>query len=326
MRSWRSLIERAVFREDLMSMEKFNFIINPAAKNKGSLKVWKKAKKYLEQEHINYEFWYTEYEGHAHELTKEILEKKADSLIVAVGGDGTIHEVVNGAAAYNQARISCIPAGSGNDFSRGYHIDKRVRRALNNLCRNSQQASPIDLGYYQTNKKGYFVNSLGMGLDATVTKAVNQSKLKKYFNKIGAGKLVYLYFFFIKWLTYKPIDVSLSVDGHEYSVNRVWLVTISNQPYFGGGIKISPNSKPNDGLFHIIIVHNISRLKLILMFVTVLWGGHLKIRGVEELKGKQINLLSEQPALIHADGDYIGNSKVSIDMHHHKLKIAALGE
>ena len=320
------MIERAVFKEDLMRMERFNFIINPAAKNKGSLKIWKKVKRYLERESINYEFWYTEYEGHACELTKKILEKKGDSLIVAVGGDGTIHEVVNGAADYNHARISYIPAGSGNDFSRGYHIDKNVNKALDNLCQNSHQTSPIDLGFYQTNKKGYFVNSLGMGLDAAVTKAVNQSKAKYYFNKISAGKLVYLYFFFMKWLTYKPIDVSLSIDGQDYNLNRVWLVTISNQPYFGGGIKISPNSKPDDGCFHIIIVHNISKLKLILMFVTVFWGGHLKIRGVEELKGKHIELLSEQAALIHADGDYIGDSKVSIDLHHHKLKIAALGE
>ena len=62
------------------------------------------------------------------------------------------------------------------------------------------------------------------------------------------------------------------------------------------------------------------------MFVTVVWGGHLKIRGVEELKGKQIKLSSEQPALIHADGDYIGDSKTIVDMHHHKVNIAALGE
>ena len=320
------MIERAVFREELMRMERFNFIVNPAAKNRGSLKIWKKVKKYLEQESIDYEFWYTEYEGHACELTKEILERKNDSLIVAVGGDGTIHEVINGAAEFKNARISYIPAGSGNDFSRGYHIDKNAIKALNNLCQNSQQTAPIDLGFYQTVKKGYFVNSLGMGLDAAVTKAVNESKSKYYFNKIGAGKLVYLYFFFIKWLTYKPIHVSLTVDGLELNYQNVWLVTISNQPYFGGGIKISPNSKPDDGLFHIIIVHNISKMKLISMFVTVAWGGHLKIKGVEELKGKQIKLSSEQPALIHADGDYIGDHKAIVDMHHHKVNIAALGE
>ena len=62
------------------------------------------------------------------------------------------------------------------------------------------------------------------------------------------------------------------------------------------------------------------------MFVTVVWGGHLKIRGVQELTGKQIKLSSEQPALIHADGDYIGDNHVAVDMHHHKVNIAALGE
>ena len=320
------MIERAVLREDTRRIERFNFIINPTAKNKGSLRIWKKVKKYLERENIDYQSWYTHYEGHACELTKEILGRENDALIIAVGGDGTIHEVINGAAEYKNARISYIAAGSGNDFSRGYKIDKNAIKALKNLCRNSQKSAFIDLGFYQTDKKGYFVNSLGMGLDAAVTKAVNESKFKYYFNKIGAGKLVYLYFFFIKWLTYKPVTVSLSVDGHESYYQNVWIVTITNQPYFGGGIKISPNSKPDDGLFHIIIVHNISKLKLILMFVTVLWGGHLKIKGVQEVQGKQIELSSEQPALIHADGDYIGDHRVIVDMHHHKVNIAALGE
>ncbi|WP_077248186.1 diacylglycerol/lipid kinase family protein [Bacillus sp. FJAT-27986] len=320
------MIERAVYREALMSKEKFNFIINPAAKNRGSLKIWKKVKKYLERENIHYQYRYTEYEGHACKITREILEKESDSLIIAVGGDGTIHEVINGAVGYKEARISYIPAGSGNDFSRGYQIDKNPTKAFKKLCLNSEKMTPIDLGSYKTDKQGYFMNSLGMGLDAAVTKAVNESKSKYYFNKIGAGKLVYLYFFFIKWLTYRPIDVSLSIDGRDLNYKNVWLVTTSNQPYFGGGIKISPNSKPDDGLFHIIIVHNISKWKLILMFVTVVWGGHLKIRGVQELQGKNIKLSSGQPAFIHADGDYIGNDKVVVNMHHHKVNIAALGE
>ena len=320
------MIERAVIREGVLEKEEFYFIVNPAAKNRGSLKIWRKIKNYLDRENVEYQYRYTEYAGHACEITKEILNRKSNSLIIAVGGDGTIHEVVNGAAEYKNARISYIPAGSGNDFSRGYRINKNPIKALDNLYRNSQLMTPIDLGFYKTDKQGYFISSLGMGLDAAVTKVVNESRIKYYFNKLGAGKLVYLYFFFLKWMTYKPIDVSLAVDGSELIFKKVWLVTISNQPYFGGGIKISPNSKPDDGLFHIIVVHNISRIKLILMFITVVWGGHLKIKGVEELKGKQIKLSSEQPALIHADGDYIGDNKTIVDMHHHKVNIAALGE
>lgn len=306
----------------------FYFIVNPTASNSGSLAVWKRIQREMEASGYSYEHFFTEYPRHAVELAAEILSKNHCAFLIAVGGDGTIHEVMNGAAPFSEAVIGFIPAGSGNDFSRGFHIKRNPLKALKDIKNHEiSSSSPIDLGYYKAkDRAGFFVNSLGMGIDATITRSVNESRLKKYFNKFKAGKLVYLYFFLLKWLTYKPVEIHITVDETEYQFKDVWLVNVSNQPYFGGGIKISPESKSDDGLFHIIAVHNISRWKLIIMFITVLWGGHLKLKEVTTITGKEVQLTSKQTTLIHVDGDYIGENYATVKMHHHKIKIAAYRE
>lgn len=303
----------------------YYFIINPVAKNEGSLKIWEKTMETLEREGIAYNYAFTEYKGHGVELAREFLRRQGDAILVAIGGDGTIHEVVNGAAGFPSARIAYIPAGSGNDFARGEGINSRPSKALEGLL-HSERERIIDLGYYKTSSEGYFLNSLGIGLDAAITRVVNQSQMKRYFNKIGAGKIIYFAYFLWEWMTYKPDEMEVVIDGERHTFTNTWLVNISNHPYFGGGIKISPNAKPDDGIFHILVIHNIPRLKLLLMFSTVLWGGHLRIKGVDSFEGRTIRITSSNGAPIQADGDNVGAGDVFIDMQQQMVKLVVQGE
>lgn len=304
----------------------FYFIINPVAKNAGSLKIWTNVMEVLEREGVPYSYAFTAYKGHGTELAKEFLRKEGDAILVAIGGDGTIHEVANGAAGFKRAKIAYIPAGSGNDFARGEGISPQPLKALEGLL-HSDQERPIDLGFYKTSSsEGYFLNSLGIGLDAAITQAVNQSRVKRHFNRLGAGKIIYLAYFLWKWATYKPDEMEVEIDGVRHSFTNVWLVNVSNHPYFGGGIKISPNAKPDDGIFHILVIHNIPRLKLLMMFGTVIWGGHLRIRGVDSFEGRTIQVISSAKSPIQADGDNVGVSEAFINMQQHMVKLAVQGE
>ncbi|WP_455662527.1 diacylglycerol/lipid kinase family protein [Pradoshia sp.] len=311
---------------DSIERKSYYFIINPAAKNAGSLKIWKKTKEVLDREGISYSFALTEYKGHGIELAREFLQKQGDALLVAIGGDGTIHEVANGAAGFPGAKIAYIPAGSGNDFARGEGISSKPMKALGGLL-HSDGERPMDLGFYQTSSsEGYFLNSLGIGLDAAITRAVDQSRIKYYFNKLGVGKIIYLAYFLWKVMTYKPAEMEVQIDGDYYSFTNAWLVNVSNHPYFGGGIKISPNAKPDDGIFHILVIHTIPRFKLLLMFSTILWGGHLKIKGVESYLGRTIRITSSNLAPIQVDGENVGAGETFIDMQKHMVKLAVQGE
>ena len=114
-----------------------------------------------------------------------------------------------------------------------------------------------------------FVNNAGIGFDAYVTKSINTSRLKFYLNKIGLGKLSYAVAVIRGLFRFERFDVMIRSGEHEWQFQQTWFVAMSNQPYFGGGMKISPAAKADDGKVDITIVHGISRIKLLLVFVTV---------------------------------------------------------
>ncbi|PLS14894.1 diacylglycerol kinase [Bacillus sp. M6-12] len=311
--------------KEVNKAEKIYFIVNPLAQNGGSMKVWKSIEVLLQQDSLSYEVYFTEYKGHAKILATEILSSSSfPSLLIAVGGDGTVHEVMNGAAGFPQAMVGSIPAGSGNDFVRGLQKSKNMKEAIKLLLRPaSRKSKAIDLGKAVTGGKTfYFVNSIGIGVDAEITAEVNQSPWKKRFNVLKMGKLIYIYFFIKKILSYKRTDMQVDLDGEIHLFPKVWFIVVSNQPYFGGGINISPEAKPDDGLLNVLAVHQLSPVQLLFMFVTVFWGGHLKLKHVSSFKCRSVSISSSQMALIQADGEIAGNTEVSVSVIAHKMKIA----
>ncbi|MCM3673608.1 hypothetical protein M3699_06860 [Peribacillus simplex] len=170
-------------------------IVNPMAGNEESLKIWKKAEEILKSKAVPHEVFFTREKGHASRLTKEILSgTNLDTRMIAVGGDGTINEMINGAIGFPHAIIGSLAAGSGNDYVRGIQKTESLEEALSLFQDNAFSA--IDIGQFETDGKvGYFVNSLGMGIDAEISDEADRSPLKKWFNFVRAGKLIYLFIF-----------------------------------------------------------------------------------------------------------------------------------
>ncbi|RFU68724.1 diacylglycerol kinase family lipid kinase [Peribacillus saganii] len=310
--------------KEISKAEKVYFIINPIAQNGGSMKIWTDVEMLLQQERMTYGVYFTEYKGHARKLAADILSgSRIPSLIIAVGGDGTVHEVINGAAGFPQAMVGSIPAGSGNDFVRGLQKSKNMKHALKLLLQPaSMQVKAVDIGKAISGGKAfYFVNSLGIGVDAEITAEVNQSPWKKRFNSLKMGKLVYIYFFMKKILSYKRTDMQVEVDGVTHLFSKVWFIVVSNQPYFGGGIKILPEAKSDDGYLDVLAVHQLTPIQLMLMFITVFWGGHQTIKQVRSYKCRSVSIRSAQPVLIQADGEIEGNTEVSVSVIAHKMNI-----
>ena len=180
-------------------MNKIYFIVNPQAKNGYCQKIWEKLENILCEENIPYMAFFTEYRGHAKEIAETLAGKPDEKqlLLVAVGGDGTMHEVVNGVSPFRNVRVSYIPCGSGNDFSRGFGVPRNPVQALYSLINEvNDDAILIDTGKIINNdgKELYFVNNMGAGLDALISRDVNQSTMKRLLNKLSLGKFVYVYF------------------------------------------------------------------------------------------------------------------------------------
>ncbi|UYZ21109.1 diacylglycerol/lipid kinase family protein [Mesobacillus jeotgali] len=306
-------------------MEKIYFIVNPNAKNGSCREIWRNIEIELEDLDIAYLAVFTEYPGHAQELAASIA-RKADgkpAIIAAVGGDGTLHEVVNGAASSSNITIGFIPGGSGNDFSRGFLIPKRSALALRLMIDKWCDPTEIDIGKIQHNElqETYFMNNMGVGFDAAVAKDSNESRMKGLLNRFSLGRLVYVYILIKKLLTFRTVPIEVTVDGNVYKYSKAWFVTVSNQPYYGGGMKIAPAALPDDGILDITVVHQISRLKLLLVFISVFWGKHTKFQEVEQFTGKSITIESTAEVLPHADGEAIGHTPLKIQACPKALKI-----
>lgn len=303
------------------------FIINPQAKNGYCRKVWRKLERILLAKKVPYMAFFTEYRGHAKEIVQSLAVKTEGKkvIMVAVGGDGTIHEVINGAAPFPHVMVSFIPGGSGNDFSRGYRISKKPSRALSALLEqlDQMQVTFVDTGIIKNNKGNqlFFINSMGAGFDALISKQVNESKIKRALNRLSLGKFVYVYFLLENLFTYKKSQINVKIDGTDYTFSSAWFVTVSNQPFYGGGMKISPDASPVDGKLNITVVHNLSRAKLLLVFLTVFWGGHTRFKEVSSLTGRSIQIYSNRPLNVHADGEDIGITPVQITVNHKNLPV-----
>lgn len=279
------------------------FIINPVAGTGNSLKIWQQFKKDI---HFPYEKAVTQYIGHATIMVKELHASSEPVLVIGFGGDGTLREIIAGAAGAEQLIVGSVAAGSGNDFGRGYYSFEDAESILNFLKRPLTVRE--DLGEFENGSIYQFVSSSGIGFDAEITVSVNRSSLKKWLNKIGLGKLIYLLYVIKTFIKFKQFNLEVEYGGKQMVFNNVWLATVSNQPYFGGGMKISPHSKTDDGLLELTIVHNISRLKLLFVFGTVFTGTHLRFKEVVQVSSPDFSLAADKAICRHVDGDFAGDT------------------
>ncbi|KPC97164.1 putative lipid kinase YtlR [Geobacillus sp. BCO2] len=234
------------------------FMINPAAKNGRSVSIWKQLQPLLDREGIAYQAYWTSRKGEGKEIARRIGEESAEPTVIAVvGGDGTVHEVVNGAGSFPHVAIGCIPAGTGNDFVRGFHLARTSKQALQQLLNGVRLGNTLsfDLGRFASSAvpDGVFANSIGCGFDAHIARAANRSKWKGRFNRFGLGSLIYVLYLVTELFRYRPVDLDICIDGRNYSFQQAWMATISNHPYYGGGMRIAPSARADDGLFHITL-------------------------------------------------------------------------
>jgi diacylglycerol kinase (ATP) len=269
-------------------------IVNPIAGNGRGMKVYENLKLDPLYKSMNCRTYFTEYEGHATTLTAQIAKMYTDKIkaVVVFGGDGSLHEVINGLSKYPSINIGFIPAGSGNDFARGCGLKGKgvelFRQILTNPHWLAYWFGKVTKEHNQKKKETLFANSVGFGFDALVAKKSNKAKYKKWLNKLGLGSVSYLVALFQVLISFKPKKVELILDGKKLDFERAWMVTITNHPYFGGGMKIVPHAQINKHYFYGLVIDGISKWKVLFLFFTVFLGKHTKLKEVHTFTANQI--------------------------------------
>ena len=206
-----------------------------------------------------------------------------EDTFVVIGGDGTFSKFVNSMPLVPN-KIMFFAGGTGNDFLRNFKGDL------------IEYSSDIDKPVVTTDKLVKMINTFGTGADSLVMEYYNNSKNK--------SKLAYFYYTLKAFLTYKPLTVNVEIDGKKYTFHRTYLVAVQNGKYFGGGMLVTPDAEVDDGVLDVCIIHNISRLKLFLVFPSVYSGSHLKFtKHVLYTQGKKIHITQDTPRSFTTDGE-----------------------
>lgn len=279
-------------------MSIYKFIVNPASsRGKGNV-----TGKWLEREcanrNLDFDLQYTKSPGHATEIASNSIGSFEN--IISVGGDGTLQEVINGTFG-NNIKIGIIPVGTGNDFVRAVNIPINPSAALDILIEGNDKQ--IDVGKIGDR---IFHNGVGIGFDAWV---VNESlKIRKL-----RGHLIYLYAILKTLKNYKaPL---MEIKYHEKSIiQKLFLVTVANGISLGGGIKLTPFAKIDDGLLNLNIIQDVNKLKILQNLMKAYSGEHVNMPEVTVDTCKSVVIKSDDGLAVHADGELISCNLKEIEI------------
>lgn len=237
------------------------------------------------------------------------------SRVIVVGGDGTVHGILPVIIATGLS-VGIIPAGSGNDFARSLHIPFNYEKALHIALE-----APIVACDYIEALGEKSITVVGIGLDAEVAYAVNSSRWKKWFNSLRIGYVTYIYSLLHTLIAYRPCEVTLMIDGVEYQFSKVWFIVAANMSYFGGGMNISPYSRPNDGQLDICVVHGLNRFELLKAFPRVYKGTHVTHPNVTFMRGKYIEARAKGVLRAQGDGEPLGETPITMTARTDKINV-----
>lgn len=270
------------------------YILNPKAGGGRAEKVWRSLLQLdpsLEASALR-----TDGPGAAEELALKAAREGA-SAIVAVGGDGTLHEVVNGLIGLDRVpAVGVIPCGTGNDFARSTGLPRSPRRALE-VCRTGYTRR-VDVG---TINDRVFINVAGFGFDAAVAKEVASRR-----GSGPTGTLPYLMAVLRLVGTYRPTEVTITVDGRAFRTPLLF-GAVGNGSTYGGGMRICPHAAVDDGLFDLCLAHDLKAGETLANLARVFFGSHINHPKCTYRQAQRVHVDGPSEVAVHADGQLLGS-------------------
>ncbi|KAK4761663.1 hypothetical protein SAY87_029547 [Trapa incisa] len=289
------------------------FVINPRGANGRTWQEWKNLLPYLRSRlGNNYNICESLTSGpsHAIDITREAIQEGADA-VIAVGGDGTLHEVVNGFFLdgkpvrnhdHRSSALGLIPLGTGSDFARTFGWKNEPHEAVECIARGVR--SPIDVGVIsgETDESHYFINVADIHLSAKA--GFYASRYKRF------GNLCYVIGALQAFIGHSNQDLRIKInDGEWETFTQVTALCIGNAKFFGGGMKISPNADPRSGNLEVVILQDFKWYDFILKLHRLYNGTHLSVKNVYSRRVQSIeveDISGSGSIYVQSDGEHLG--------------------
>jgi diacylglycerol kinase (ATP) len=281
-------------------MKKILFIINPKSGIDRVKALQNLIAQHLDATQFEYKIAHTEYAKHGTELARKAATEDGYHIVVAVGGDGSVNDIIAG-LHHTNATLAIIPKGSGNGLARSLGIPLDAAKAIQLINAGKQIA--IDLG--KANDK-IFVSNAGVGFDALVARKFAKSNRR--------GMAIYSWIVTKYLWMYKEWTWDVEVDGLPIK-ERAFILTVANAAQFGYNFKIAPQADLQDGLFDIVIIKKYPKILGALIALRAFNGTILQSKYVLHFKGRNIKISHPQLNLLQMDGDvYTCENEVNITM------------
>jgi YegS/Rv2252/BmrU family lipid kinase len=283
-------------------------IVNPAARGGRGLRAWNLIAPILREAGWEITEAGTRHRGHAADLARDA---PAD-VVLAVGGDGTVHEVANGLlAAKRRSTLAVVPVGTANDFARALGMPRDPLLIAAALITAQNRA--VDVG--QVNGR-YFVTIAGAGFDGEVARTVNA--WPKWFD----GHVMYVLGILKTLVTYRPTETEILIDG-KAAHERLFLLAIGNTAWNAGGMQLVPAARMDDGLLHAVVAGPLGRLETLGVLPRVFSGTHVHHPKLWQASGREVRVTGARPLVVQADGEIVGTLPAIFTVHPRALSVLA---
>jgi YegS/Rv2252/BmrU family lipid kinase len=287
------------------------FLVNPASANGSTGRRWPELARRAAGVGLEGDALLSERPGHLAELAREAALNGAE-LLVVVGGDGSVHEAAQGLAGLPAPPpLAVVPRGTGWDFVRTFAIPRKVEDAARVALEG--ETREVDLGrvayraWDGSEAEAVFANVASAGMSGAIAQRANET------TKALGGKASYLWATFAVFARWSASHVRLRVDDEERE-GRLFDVVVANGRFFGGGMKICPQAEPDDGLFDVLTIGDVTKGDLVVTMPKIYRGTHLPHPKAELLRGRAVTIDSDETIPLELDGEQPGTTPVTLDV------------
>jgi diacylglycerol kinase (ATP) len=293
------------------------FLINPASANGSTGKRWPSLRRRAQELGLQGDELLSERPGQLSELARSAAAE--GRLLVVVGGDGTMNEVVNGIAGTG-AELAVLPNGTGQDFGRTHGIptdfDAAVRVALAGAPRRVDVGHATFLGADGSETSRFFANVGSVGMSGAVARRANGM------SKALGGRATFYYALVREFLAWQNGEVRVRFEGGERA-GPMHDVIVANGRWHGGGMKLAPDALPDDGVFDVVLIGDVSKLDFVTTSPKLYGGGHVQHRKVEVVRSAWLEVDAATPLPIELDGEESGTTPARFEVHGGALVLRA---
>lgn len=279
-------------------------VVNPAAGGGRTERLWPSLRDELRRLGLAFDWAFTTAAGGGVALARAAAAAGA-GLVVAVGGDGTVNEVVNGVTREDAAPVAvgALLTGRGRDASRNLGLASDLRVAVRRVVEGAETRIDLVQAEWPDGARRYVVGTAGAGFDARVARR----------SAVGGGRgaLPYLVAVLATLSSHATVAAEIEADGAPAWAGRLTAAVVANGAYFGGGMKIAPAADVADGLLDLVVLGDLGRLELLRWLPTVYWGRHLASRHVVVSRARRVSIRGAMPLPVHVDGEVAPDGPVT---------------